>query len=659
MEYKEIEKARIERAKILAVFGGLDNALAANRIPLYIDATLSELLILGLLWQNVKTYFTVFGHGSTEIGEVLRIFEKAGLVRVLGLRNEIEASHVATALNWITHEKAAVVTSIGPGAFQALAASLVPASDGIGVWYLFGDETTEDEGYNMQQIPKNQEFLFPQVLQAMGSAYSLQDPWALSTALRRGHARVDHPFRPGPFYVSMPMNVQSRMLKGFNLRELQCGEISCIGAAVGDYEKAVAWIKDSRSAVIKIGAGAKGATEEILQLAELIDGVCVYTPIAGGIVPYEHPRCMGVGGSKGSICGNYAMEMADLLIAIGTRAVCQSDSSRTGYPNVRKVININADLDDALHYQDSLALMGDAKLTLKELIGALKRASEEGLKKALREEPEEALKEALKEKSEEVSRESYGQAHTESSDWLFACAAKKSEWEAFKQERFDNPTLEDSFWRRRVLTQPAAIKIALDWSADKEVINIFDAGDVQANGFQIASDEWSGKTITDSGASYMGFAVSAILASAAKPDCPYILAFSGDGSFTMNPQILIDGAEHGARGCILLFDNNRMAAISGLQMAQYGNEFATWHEKPIDYLGWAKSVPGVMAMSGGHSPEELRRALDKAFDYKGLSLIHIPVYYSTDPLGSMGVYGRWNVGNWVEETQKLRHKIGL
>jgi 3D-(3,5/4)-trihydroxycyclohexane-1,2-dione acylhydrolase (decyclizing) len=38
-------------------------------------------------------------------------------------------------------EKAAVVTSIGPGALQALAASLVPAYNGIGVWYLFGDET--------------------------------------------------------------------------------------------------------------------------------------------------------------------------------------------------------------------------------------------------------------------------------------------------------------------------------------------------------------------------------------------------------------------------------------------------------------------------------------------------------------------------------------
>jgi len=62
-------------------------------------------------------------------------------VNVLGVRNEIEASHAATALNWVSGEPAAVITSIGPGAMQALAASLVPASDGIGVCYLMGDET--------------------------------------------------------------------------------------------------------------------------------------------------------------------------------------------------------------------------------------------------------------------------------------------------------------------------------------------------------------------------------------------------------------------------------------------------------------------------------------------------------------------------------------
>ena len=49
----------------------------------------------------------------------------------------------------------------------------------------------------------------------------------------------------------------------------------------------------------------------------------------------------------------------------------------------------------------------------------------------------------------------------------------------------------------------------------------------------------------------------------------YGIAFCGDGSFMMNPQILIDAVEHGVRGMIVIFDNRRMAAITGLQLAQY------------------------------------------------------------------------------------------
>jgi 3D-(3,5/4)-trihydroxycyclohexane-1,2-dione acylhydrolase (decyclizing) len=37
----------------------------------------------------------------------------------------------------------------------------------------------------------------------------------------------------------------------------------------------------------------------------------------------------------------------------------------------------------------------------------------------------------------------------------------------------------------------------------------------------------------------------------------------------------------------------------------------------------------------------------------------LPVYYGPDPLGGMGVFGRWNVGNWCDEVQTLRHEIGL
>ena len=210
-----------------------------------------------------------------------------------------------------------------------------------------------------------------------------------------------------------------------------------------------------------------------------------------------------------------------------------------------------------------------------------------------------------------------------------------------------------------VLTQPAAILTASAWARAEGAVSFYDAGDVQANGFQVVEDETPDQTFTESGASYMGFAVSALLASAAASEPFYGLAFTGDGSLTMNPQILIDGVEHGARGCILLLDNGRMAAISGLQEAQYGHEFATRNTLQVDYLAWARSVPGLLALAGGRSPQALQAVLEQAFAHPGLSLIHLPVYYGPDPLGGMGVYGRWNVGNWCDEVQALRHQIGL
>jgi 3D-(3,5/4)-trihydroxycyclohexane-1,2-dione acylhydrolase (decyclizing) len=201
--------------------------------------------------------------------------------------------------------------------------------------------------------------------------------------------------------------------------------------------------------------------------------------------------------------------------------------------------------------------------------------------------------------------------------------------------------------------------VAEVWAKKEKWVTFFDAGDVQANGFQVIEDDSPDQTFTETGASYMGFAVSALLATGIGSKPFKALAITGDGSFTMNPQILIDGVEHHAHGCILLLDNGRMGAITGLQQDQYGKEFATWNTIKVDYLSWAKSVPGILALDGGDSPESLKHALELAGKHDGISFIRVPVYFGSDPLGGMGVFGRWNVGNWSEEVQSLRHKIGL
>ena len=614
-------EAMEQRARAIAGAGGLEAALLTGVIPRRVDTTLSEGLVLGLLKQGVRKYLAVFGHGSTDLAEALRVYEAAGLTRTYNFRNEVAMAHAATVLKWFYGETAAVVTSIGPGALQAFAGSLAAASNGVGVYHIYGDETTHGEGPNMQAIPRHAQGLFGQLTSLLGESYVLHTPEAMRAALRRGSLAVHRPFRAGPFYLLLPLNTQPACITQLNLEALP-GKGVIPPMAVADpavLAEAVRLIQARRRIVVKVGGGCRPFPRQIRALVEGVDGVAALSPGGLGVLPHDHPQTMRVSGSKGTISGNYATDHADLLIVVGSRGVCQADCSGTAYASVDAVININADLGDVTHYNRTVALAGDVGVVIRQLLEALTTAGATDRSRAL--------------------------------TWLEACGAKKRDWEAFKANRYDHPALPDPLWGRPVLTQPAAIKIAADFAKSIEAVKFFDAGDVQAAGFQVVEDDEPNQTVTETGASYMGFAVSALLASGLAERPRYGIAFSGDGSFFMNPQVLVDGVLHGAKGTILILDNRRMSAISGLQEAQYGHEFRTGDGIPVNYVRLASAVPGVTALDGGSSPESLRAALAEAARHDGLSLVHVPVYYGPDPLGGLGAYGVWNVGNWCEGVQ--------
>ena len=176
---------------------------------------------------------------------------------------------------------------------------------------------------------------------------------------------------------------------------------------------------------------------------------------------------------------------------------------------------------------------------------------------------------------------------------------------------------------------------------------LFDAGDVQANGFQIIEDDNPFETFTDVGASYMGYAASALLAAAIADRPAYAIAFSGDGSFMMNPQILVDAVQHGLRATLVIFDNRRMGAISRLQFDQYGAEFRTSDGVAVDYVRMASAFPGVLALTGGDTAASLRSALETAFAHRSLSVIHVPVDGGMEPVARWAptAIGMWEVGS--------------
>lgn len=624
----EMIEQRRKRAQEIKTYGTLRKAVEAGKLEQFQDISLSEAVVLGLINQGVKTFIGIFGHGMTDVGEVLRIYEEENAVRTVNVRNEVEASHIASMLRWKYNEVSAVFTSIGPGAMQATAGSLVPLANGLGIYYLMGDETSHSEGPNMQQIPRREQELFLRVLSTFGPAYSLHTPEAVFTALKRGDAVVNGRAKRSPFYMLLPMNVQPKVMEHCNLLEFteRSTESKIVSIDTDLYNAAVEAICSSSRITVKTGGGAVNVSAEVLdEFLNLTDAVYVHGPQVPGLYPYSKERNMTVGGSKGSICGNYAMNECDLVIVIGARGVCQWDSSGTAFRKAKKMININCDYDDLGQYSNSIRIQGDAEEVLLKLIELLKNAENK----------------------------------TSDPEWLKECKEKRAEWEAYKQLRYDNPVFADEKRGKSILTEPAAIKKAVDFADQHGCVKIFDAGDVQANGFQIVTDEKPGRTITETGASYMGFAVSSMLAFALAGGRDYPMAFTGDGSFMMNPQILIDAVEHGLKGMIVLFDNRRMGAITSLQQSQYAAEYKTDDTVEVDYVQMAEAVKGVKGFYGGETPEELEKALAQAYEHDGLSLVHVPVYYGQDELAGLGSFGDWNVGNWCERVQKLKHTIGF
>jgi 3D-(3,5/4)-trihydroxycyclohexane-1,2-dione acylhydrolase (decyclizing) len=138
-------------------------------------------------------------------------------------------------------------------------------------------------------------------------------------------------------------------------------------------EEAAVWIHTSKRPLIIAGGGViYSEASGVLQRFVDQTGIPVGETMAGkGSLRYDHPLNLGAIGATGTFAANRIAKEADLVIGIGTRYSDFTTSSKTTfqYPEVR-FININvATFDASKHF--ALPLIGDAKVTLEELLSLL------------------------------------------------------------------------------------------------------------------------------------------------------------------------------------------------------------------------------------------------------------------------------------------------
>jgi thiamine pyrophosphate-dependent acetolactate synthase large subunit-like protein len=176
--------------------------------------------------------------------------------------------------------------------------------------------------------------------------------------------------RPGPVLLELPIDVADEEVDEFGydppVRHLSAADPA-------DVERAIDLLMDAERPLIRAGHGVlwAGATEELVEFAELLGAPVATTYVAKSAYPEDHPLSIGTGGTGVSAGIRAFVPDADVILSIGASLLNTLASFHL--PAGRTVIQATNDPDDlSLQYPIACGLVGDAKLVLGQLTAELK-----------------------------------------------------------------------------------------------------------------------------------------------------------------------------------------------------------------------------------------------------------------------------------------------
>lgn len=122
-------------------------------------------------------------------------------------------------------------------------------------------------------------------------------------------------------------------------------------------------MENAEKPIILAGKGTKHASNELIHFAETIKAPIILSLLAKGVIPDNHPYCLGQHGQIGTKPAYNAMKEADLLILVGTQF-----PYRDFLPDDVKAVQIDNNPGNlGKYYPIDIGLAGDSKETLAAL----------------------------------------------------------------------------------------------------------------------------------------------------------------------------------------------------------------------------------------------------------------------------------------------------
>jgi acetolactate synthase-1/2/3 large subunit len=203
-------------------------------------------------------------------------------------------------------------------------------------------------------------------------SWLVPDPTELVAVVRRA-CRLAASGRPGPVLIDIPRDVQEALVEPDGVPgradpgpSPPAAETAILGVARA--------IEASSRPVLYVGGGtvAAAAGGEVLALAEAGRIPIVTTLMAKGVVPESHPLNFGCPGMHGSKWANWALNMSDLLIAVGARFDDRVTGRVEEFAPAAKVAHYDVDPGEIgkIRHAD-LPVLGDLREALRRTGDAL------------------------------------------------------------------------------------------------------------------------------------------------------------------------------------------------------------------------------------------------------------------------------------------------
>jgi pyruvate dehydrogenase (quinone) len=497
---------------------------------------------------------------------------------------------MATAHAKFTGEVGVCIATSSPGAFHMLNGLYDAQMDNQPVVAIVGQQGLAGLGTGVMQ-ESNLERTFADVAVYVQTVVSPeQAPAVVDTAFRSARAHL------GPAVIVLPHDVQGMPMPKELPRENWVSRSAAVGSSTAvtppleALQRAADLINAGSKVTFMVGAGARGATDEVLRAADLA-GAGIVTALRGkDVVPSDVPHHTQQVGLLGSLPSKHQMDRCDTLVLIGTNYPYPQFLPASGQA---RAVQIDLKPEQmGLRYPTEVNLWGDAKATLTALIPLLERKDDR------------AWQEGVAEEMTGWEREMAAQADVHYPDGV-------------------NP--------RRVVHELNArlpegaivttdVGTTADWYGHHVRLRRGMRGDISGRNASMFSS--------------MPYAVAAKFASSDRT----VVCLIGDGAFQMlgmNELITIKKYASrwtNGRFVVVVMHNDDLSQVSWEMRTEDGNPVYSGSQdvESVDYAGWARLLgfTGVAV----HSDDEVVPAVEAALAHDGLTLIDAYVTRNIAPL---------------------------